>query len=319
MKLVSKYVEKDQSGSITLIAEEPEDLWHCYNLLSNEDTLKATTFRKVVSESDTGSTEKTSHKLTLTIKIESVFFDVQGCALRVNGRNIVENKYVKMGQYHTLDLELHRPFTITKQEWDAIHFQRITDCCDISKRADIAAVVLQEGLAQICLITENMTIVKQRIETNVPKKRRGTTTDYEKGLTKFLNQVYQAIVAHVDFQIVKVLLIASPGFIKDTLHKYLLEESIRENNRAIIENKSKILLAHASSGHKHALSEILSDSGVQSKLADTKYSKEVESLSTFYKCLASDPSKAFYGYEYVVKACEFGAIQTLMITDDIFR
>jgi protein pelota len=182
MKLVKKYIEKDSSGSITLIAEEQEDLWHTYNLLQVGDTLKATTVRRVVTETTTGSTEKTSHKISLTIKIESVFFDVQGLALRVNGRNTVENKMVKMGQYHTLDLELNRPFTITKPEWDLIHFQVIQDCCDVSKRADIAACVLQEGLAQLCLITESMTVVRQRIETNVPKKRRGTTTDYDKGL-----------------------------------------------------------------------------------------------------------------------------------------
>jgi protein pelota len=92
-----------------------------------------------------------------------------------------ENKFVKMGAYHTLDLELHRPFTIEKECWDVIHLERIQDASDVSKRADIAAIVLQEGLAQVCLVTENMTIVKQRIESNVPKKRRGTTTDHDKG------------------------------------------------------------------------------------------------------------------------------------------
>jgi protein pelota len=134
-----------------------------------------------------------------------------------------------------------------------------------------------------------------------------------------LQQVYHAILQHVDFAVVKVLLIASPGFIKDTLYKYIIDEAQREQNRKILDNRDKIVLVHSSSGHKHALTEILEDPLVQAKLGDTKFQKEVSALDLFYKCLANDPARAFYGYEYVVKACELGAIETLMVTDDLFR
>ena len=256
MKLQSKHIEKDGSGKISLIAEEGEDLWHVYNLLSKEDTLKATTIRRVVNEGTTGSTEKTSHKITLTIQVDSLFFDVQANALRVNGRNCVENKYVKMGGFHTLDLELHRSFTITKECWDVIHLERIHDCCDIGKRAEIAAVVLQEGLAQICLVTENMTIVRQRIESNVPKKRRGTTTDHDKGMLRFLDQIYQGICQHINFDLIKVLIIASPGFYKDNLLKYIVEEALRNQFKPLLDNRYlnfRVVYCidwHTSLGHK---------------------------------------------------------------------
>jgi protein pelota len=45
MKLVKKGIEKDQSGFVTLIAEDAEDMWHAYNLISKGDGLKATTIR----------------------------------------------------------------------------------------------------------------------------------------------------------------------------------------------------------------------------------------------------------------------------------
>ena len=164
MKTTFKDLDKNSCGSIGLIAEEGEDLWHVYNLLSKEDILKATTFRKVVTEGATGSTEKSSHRITLSIKVESLFFDVQGLVLQVNGRNCTENQYVKMGGYHTLDLELNRPFTIQKQQWDFIHLDRLQQCCNISKKADIAAVVLEQGLASLCLVTESLTMYFLLIE-----------------------------------------------------------------------------------------------------------------------------------------------------------
>ena len=119
-----------------------------------------------------------------------------------------------MGAYHTIDLELNRPFTLTKDEWDIITLDRVNDACNIATKSDIAAIVLEQGLANVCLLTQNMTIVRQRIERNVPKKGRGTTTQHDKGLEKFFDDIYRSIQMHVNFEIVKVLIIASPGFVK---------------------------------------------------------------------------------------------------------
>ena len=43
--------------------------------------------------------------MTLTLDIENIEFDTQACKLRVKGRNIEENEHVKMGAYHTIDIE----------------------------------------------------------------------------------------------------------------------------------------------------------------------------------------------------------------------
>jgi protein pelota len=45
MKLCGKVLEKDSSGSIKLIAEEPEDMWHIYNILARGDQLYCSTVR----------------------------------------------------------------------------------------------------------------------------------------------------------------------------------------------------------------------------------------------------------------------------------
>lgn len=78
-----------------------------------------------------------------------------------------------MGAYHTLDLELNRKFELSKPEWDSIALERIEVACNIEKTADVAAVMMQEGLANIMLITASMSLVRTKIETNIPRKRRG--------------------------------------------------------------------------------------------------------------------------------------------------
>jgi len=319
MKLLKKSIEKDKSGYVTLTPTEPEDMWHIYNLIQKGDQLKATTIRRVISETSTGSTNKSTVHLTLTIVVEKSHFDVQSSQLHVSGRNITESKHVKIGAYHTLDLFVGHTLTLIKEEWDIISLERIEEACDITKTADIGAVVLQEGLANICLITNTMTVVRQRIEVSIQKKRKGFASGYETSMKKFYQQVMDAIIHHINFDVVKVLIIASPGFLRDDLYKFMMEEAMKNEIKVLLENKSKILLIHCSSGHKHALTEVLLEPGVRNQLSNTKFSEEIKALQRFYDMLNKDTGRAFYGIKSIMAACENGAIDTLLLSDKLFR
>uniref|UniRef100_A0A2I9LPF4 Protein pelota homolog n=1 Tax=Centruroides hentzi TaxID=88313 RepID=A0A2I9LPF4_9SCOR len=319
MKLLGKIIEKDGSGHVTLVAEEPEDMWHAYNLVAEGDSLRASTIRKVTTESATGSTGSNRVRTTLTIAIENIDFDTQACVLRVKGRNIVENQYVKMGAYHTLDLELNRKFTLAKSCWDSIALDRIDMACDPAQHADLAAVIMHEGLAHICLVTSSMTLIRAKIDVNIPRKRKGQCAQHDKGLQKFFESVMQGILRHVNFDIVKCVLLASPGFVKDQFYEYMFAQAVKLDQKVLLENKSKFVLMHSSSGFKHSLKEILADPAVAVKLADTKAAGEVKALEAFYTMLQNEPNRAFYGFNHVQKANEGQAIETLLISDNLFR
>uniref|UniRef100_A0AAR2K0X7 Protein pelota homolog n=1 Tax=Pygocentrus nattereri TaxID=42514 RepID=A0AAR2K0X7_PYGNA len=83
-------------SQVTLIPEEAEDMWHTYNLLQVGDSLRASTIRKVQTESSTGSVGSSRVRTTLTLCVETIDFDSQACQLRVKGTNIQENQYVKV-------------------------------------------------------------------------------------------------------------------------------------------------------------------------------------------------------------------------------
>lgn len=109
----------------------------------------------------------------------------------------------------------------------------------------------------------------------------------------------------------------------------------------LLENKGKFLLVHASSGFKHSLKgnlshepysgvvkylliasffvEVLQDPAVQVKLSDTKAASEVKALEQFYQILQNEPAKAFYGKNHVIRAAEAQAVETLLISDNLFR
>ena len=69
-----------------------------------------------------------------------------------------------MGQYHTIDLELNRKFTIEKNCWDSITLRRIKEATDVNLKAEVGAIVMEEGLAHVCLVLSSLTIVKAKIQ-----------------------------------------------------------------------------------------------------------------------------------------------------------
>lgn len=73
------------------------------------------------------------------------------------------------------------------------------------------------------------------------------------GLAKFFESVMQGILRHVDFDVVKCVIIASPGFVRDAFFEYMMQQAVKTDNKVVLENKGKFLLIHSSSGFKHSL------------------------------------------------------------------
>lgn len=95
-----------------------------------------------------------------------------------------------MGAYHTLDLELQRNFTIQKAIWDTVVLDRLEEACDPVKQAEVAALVMQPGLANVCLLTGSMTIVRQRIEVCIYLPKIYNDQERDRQIDRYLHVPY---------------------------------------------------------------------------------------------------------------------------------
>ncbi|KAK8657023.1 hypothetical protein V6N13_098957 [Hibiscus sabdariffa] len=318
MKVVRRDLVPNGPGSVKMIPVDSDDLWFVYNLIATGDRVMARTVRKVLRETS-GGRDAERVTLKLEIKVEAIDYDKEGSVLRIRGKNTLENEHVKIGAFHTLELELHRPFVLRKEIWDSLALDVLHQASDPGASADLAVVLMQEGLANILLVGRSMTSTRSRIETSIPRKHGPAIAGYESALKKFFENVLQAFIKHVDFNVVRCAVIASPGFTKDQFHRHLLLEAERRQLRPIIENKSRIILVHTSSGYKHSLKEVLDAPNVMNMIKDTKAAQEVRALKDFFNMLSNDPARACYGPKHVEVAHERMAVQTLLITDDLFR
>jgi protein pelota len=70
--------------------------------------------------------------------------------MHITGKVTEENHYVRMGAFHTLDLEMNRDVKIIKQEWDSISLGRVDEACAEGRGAEVGAIVCGEGGSMCC-------------------------------------------------------------------------------------------------------------------------------------------------------------------------
>lgn len=319
MKLKGKSLEKNGEGYVKLIPEEPEDIWHVYNMIASGDLVTCKTFRKVQRETDTGSTTSTKQKISVKLQVEDIEYDAEASEIRIKGKNSEENRFIKLGQYHTIELGLCRSFTLWKPQWDVFYLERLDISLDPSTRAEVSAILLEPGKALLFLITSHMTIMVSKVEHNIPRKRQLSTKSHDKALKKFYGMVVEAMERHFKLDIVKCVVVASAGFVKDEYMMEMKKIASDSGNRTLLDNMSKFLLVSSSSGHEQALKTIMQDPIILSQITDTKASKDVLALQHFYDVMRRSPDSAYYGLEHCQRAAAEKAIESLLLSDALFR
>lgn len=311
------------SEVFALIFADINAQWHAYNLIRPNDLLRASAVRKIITESASGARSNERVHMNLTIRVTKLDFDPQAGQLHVSGQVAEENKYVKLGGFHTLDLELQRNFTLEKAEgWDSVALDTLKEAIDQDKKAQLWAVIMQEGLANICLITEHQTILRQRVEVSLPKKRAGSS-DHDKSLQRFYQTTYDSVLRQIDLTDPKPLLLASPGFTASSFQQFIKTQASNSANKQLQQLLPKIIVAHSASAHLHSLSEVLSSPAVMSKLSDTKFARETTLMDKFFELIRKDDARAWYGPKEVEAAVERAAVGkgggVLLISNALFR
>lgn len=246
--------------------------------------------------------------------------------LHISGRVAEENPHVRTGSFHTLDIEIQRKLTITKELWDKPNLDLLDESSEAGNSAEVGAVILGEGKAIVCLLTNHMTLVRQRIQVAMPRKRAGAgygaaSSGTAKLSERFNDQVYNAVVKLLSLPSMRVVLLASPGFWRESMYELLLAEATRRGEKLLsgAEGRRKLLKVHCATTHVHSLMDVLKSPEVSSQLQDTKFTRENQVLDKFLRTLSSDDLRAWYGERAIVLASQRGAIGTLLLSDAMLR
>ena len=189
----------------------------------------------------------------------------------------MENVHVKMNAFHTLDIEVGRDVRIEKDEWDSIALATVQQSCVPGRGAEVGAIVCGEGqlslphshhkrnnfywigTAAFCLLSQHMTVVRQRIDISIPRKMSSSSSAHEKGLARFYDTVYTTFLRVIPYASasLRAIVIASPGWVKDSVMDHIFKEATRTGNKALLGVRNKFIKIHVNSPHVHSLTEVL--------------------------------------------------------------
>lgn len=139
---------KLDSGAVEITPEDEDDIWTLYNLISINDKVTATTFRKLTYGTK-GSVKRV--EMNLEISVLKQDYDRDCATLRLSG------KIVMQGLFHTLEIQPKKPLLLTKSAWDSISVDMLSRSCNAHARAYVAVLSMNDGLAQLFLIGGSVT------------------------------------------------------------------------------------------------------------------------------------------------------------------
>ncbi|KAL8431667.1 hypothetical protein ACSSS7_005155 [Eimeria intestinalis] len=241
-----------------------------------------------------------------------------------------------MGAHHTLEMGVADEVLIIKEYWDRQHESQLKEATDAASRAEAFVLLIQGGLSNLLCVSSNLSRLLARVEASLPKNR-SAYSGYSKALSRFFKETADALISHVDWGNLKALVIAGPGFYKDQFLEYFMQEAQKHEHRHILQKRQLIILAHASSAYRHALSELMADAAVKRLLSDTKAVKQATYIDQLYRMLnntyqknpqqqAAVSSSSYqqsslvcYGPNEVRRATDGGAVKVLMVSEGLLR
>ncbi len=297
MKILKKELRFNE-GEISLIIESLDDLWHLKYILEPDDLVYAFTKRRIEGATDKLRPEKAEKKtVRLGIRVEGVEVHRFSNRLRVHGI-IVEG--VDTGAYHTLNIEEGTNISIVKK-WKNDQIERLKEAEIASKRPRVIIATVEEGEACIGMVrqfgVEESSCLRQSLGKGEGNRR---------------NEFFGELASQLKYASEKVeaVILAGPGFTKEDFLEFLKPREPELVKKIVLEDTSSIGV----SGYQ----EVLRRGAVDRIMQESRIGREAKLIEDLMREI-SIVGRAAYGMNEVRHAQSLGAVETLLITDELLR
>lgn len=282
-----------RDGYMRLKVERDEDLWHLKYVIEEGDLIKTMSPRTTIEGRE---------KRKCLIKLEVEKTEFQGDRLRTTGQIVEAPDDVEHG-YHTFNLKGGKEFEIWKTEWKDYQIERVKKAARIDNYQLLVCMV-EKGGANFAVITETGIKDLADVDVNVPGKMYKTEGEEKE---TFYGQILSVLRRNAEK--VDKIIIAGPGFEKENVHSRLID--------ADPELEEMVMLQDTSVTGYTGIQEVIKRGAVDRVIEESRISEEVQMMETFLKHLNKEDGKAVYKPKKVAQAAEMGAVQDLLVNDNL--
>jgi protein pelota len=294
------------TGLLKVRIETPSDLWRIARLIQAGERVGASTTRRdPEAPEDAPAAHKERRRVWLVVRAEQIEFHEFSRHVRVTGP-IVEGPF-DIGRHHTLDLVEGEEVSIQKESLSAVDRALLEEGLHArgEPRIVLAAVdwgestiVRLQGRSITPVADVNRTIAGKRYAGPAPERDRNA---YVEELLKLLLGEAKESVS---------LVVAGPGFLKEEIAKRLLAQAP--------ELKSKLRVYAASQSGRAGIDELLRSGRAAEALQGSVAAEEADLVERLVTALGGG-KRAAVGVREVGEALEGGAVETLLVLEDLLR
>ncbi len=297
MKVLKKELRFNE-GEISLMTESLDDLWHLKYILEPMDIVYAFTKRRIEGATDKLRPEKADKKtVRLGIQVEKVEFHKFSNRLRVHG-TIVDG--IDAGAYHTLNIEEGTDISIIKK-WKNDQLERIKEAEIASRRPKVIIATIEEGEACIGVVRQFGVEESSSLRQSLGKGEGNRRNEFFGELASQLKWAAEKVDA---------VILAGPGFTKEDFLEFIRTREPELSKKVVLEDTSSIGVS--------GFQEVLRRGAVDRIMQESRIGREAKLIEELMKEI-SIAGKAAYGMADVRNAQSLGAIETLLITDELLR
>lgn len=294
MKIQNDHVDRKRYiGHMSLIPESQDDIYELDSIINVGDIVKSHTQRKVQMDNKT----QVKLNLYLKIKIETVNVDLQGSIIYLKGRTCEENEHVKLGSYHTIEVEVGKRFDLYKESWSSTQIKILKECTQAKQ--DLLFVILYEKECVISKVGKNRTTIKNKIE--IKNKKYSNIVN---SLANYTNSI-------------EIMVIASVSDSRNDLQKVIKSHKDFKNFNSIYVVKLPSELK--TSTNSKIINYILTDSSTSKQFGSIKYVEDLKEINKFFVEFEKGSNLLCIGHKDVDEAIEYGALDCIFLTDELYR
>ncbi|QGA55091.1 mRNA surveillance protein pelota [Sulfolobus sp. E5-1-F] len=289
---ILEFDEKRQA--IKLHVESEDDLWILHLIIEKDDKVVAKTTRDI-------GLGKESRRIPMTIVLKVDYTEFQEFTNRLRIHGIIEDapeKFGIRGAHHTINLDIGDEIIIVKQQWSKYALDKLKR--QSSKRSKIIIVLADFDEYLIAIpFDQGIKILSEKLLRSLSEE--------EGIIDQNALEVAIEVAEYVKQYNPDAILLAGPGFFKEEVAKKL-------NN--ILKNK-KIYIDSVSSATRAGLHEILKRDIIDKIMEDYEIAIGTKKMEKAMELLAKQPELVTYGLEQVKNAVEMGAVETVLIIEDL--
>ncbi len=296
-----RILDKDvNNGSIRLMLESDEDVWHLFNVLSVGDLVTASTTRREEKAADKIRAERAEKKrMTLGIRMEKIEFSEDDIRLRVLGT--IETGPQDIGQHHTLVFEVGDNLLISKEKWKDSQLERLERAVKDSRKPKILFISLDQDDATIAVLRQfglkEVACIRSMRSGKFYEERSKEDTYHKEIIAKI------EPLAAENMPIV----LLGPGFEKESLAADLKAEGYKG-----------VHIHHTGQSGMAGVNELMKMGMGAEILRESSVGIEMEAVEKLMAEIGKD-GLAAYGPNEIKDAADAGAVDTLLILDSKLR